>query len=281
MLAAVAFLALAQPSDGAVVDKAATGDGGACEAQLDDANTKARQLQLKGKLKDAADALTRVKGACFASLPARRQAWLVSDLALLHHKRNDDKQCLALLKQAPALEPESVVARALAFNTGLCGGGCAADWTGGGCEQVERGLVRRRVETGDKSFTSPACTVGSFPGSVGITPPSGQGAMCLALVAAASDDGTHWRCPKLAVIEKNARGQLKRKELVFGDGAVVDENQCCNITELAVKSGPGSTLVRLRGAGRDCTDGAGFGDYVETFRFDGASLAFDHADDVR
>ncbi len=284
-LALFALAAGGAPAPAAPVAPVASGDGdAACTAKLEDENARARRLQARGKRGEAAHLLEQVKAACFAKLSARRQGWLVSDLALLAHKRGDDDECLALLREAPALEPGSVVARALAFNTGLCGGGCVPAGAQGGpeCDSVERGLVRRRAEEGDGSFRSAPCAVGAFAGAVAITPPSGRGSACLALVpaTAASAKGTRWRCPRLAVIEKSERGRLKRHELSFPSGAIVDEQACCNLTDLSVKSGPGSTLLRVRGAGRDCVEGASFGDYDEVFRFDGGRVVFDHADDV-
>lgn len=266
MLALALFLALAPPD---------------CEARVDAVNARVRSLELKAQLADASQALRTFKAECFELLSPRRQAWLVSDLALVAHKLGDDARCLAVLKEAPPTPADSVIARALRFNAGLCGAPCAGD-DDVACDAGKRGLARRRAEVSDV-FRSPACPI--WPSSLAVTarPPNGGDVTeCVQLVPAVVG-----RCPRLAVIDKTASGRIKRREVEFTDGRIAAPEDCCNFTALTVKSGdpaatPGSqsSLLRVRGTGHDCAGGTAVGDFDEEFLWNGTTLTLEHDDNV-
>lgn len=70
---------------------------------------------------EAVSTLRRAKEACWGVLDAKDRGWLVSDLGLAELRAGHPDVCLQVLDEAPKeLEPQSRVAKAIAFNRGLC-----------------------------------------------------------------------------------------------------------------------------------------------------------------
>ncbi|QRK11819.1 hypothetical protein JQX13_18210 [Archangium violaceum] len=74
-----------------------------------------------GEYTKAVETLRRAKEDCWEVLDATARGWLVSDLGLATLRAGQPGDCLQILAEAPKeLEPQSRVARAIAFNRGLC-----------------------------------------------------------------------------------------------------------------------------------------------------------------